>query len=372
MYNHDIACRLATWHERQQRVLPWRVAPAGQRDAYAVWASEIMAQQTRLDTVVDYYIRWMARFPTLADLAAADQQEVLKLWEGLGYYARARNFHRAAQIVMERHAGEVPQTRAELLALPGVGEYTVGAILSLAFGHPQPLLDGNVKRVLSRLGDIDRPIDERATLATLWQMARAVVEAAPDGLAGVVNEALMELGATVCTPAAPRCLLCPLTTLCAAAAQGTQHLRPVTSPRRRIPHYDVAAGIIWQGQPYRSTLLIAQRPQDGMLGGLWEFPGGKLEEEDADLRACLRREIKEELGIGIEVGDLATTVRHAYTHFRITLYAYHAQYTGGDPQTLGCAGWQWVSLAELERYPFPVTDQKIIRVLYQQAQELMD
>jgi len=359
----DIARRLVQWHDQQQRALPWRTAPAGQRDPYAVWISEIMAQQTRLETVVDYYLRWMARFPTIEALAAADQQEVLKLWEGMGYYARARNLHRAAQQVVAEHNGQLPSDRTTLLKLPGIGEYTVGAILSMAFGQAEPILDGNVKRVLSRLADIDQPINETATLKLLWQLARAVVEAAPVSAAGACNEALMELGALICVPERPRCLLCPVVELCAAAANGTQGQRPVMPARKATPHYDVAAGVIWQGEPFASKLLIAQRPQSGLLGGLWEFPGGKLEPTDADLPACLRREIREELVIDIEVHELLTIVQHAYTHFRITLHAFHARYTGGEPQAVGCADWRWVELKELDAFPFPVTDQKIIQAL---------
>lgn len=358
-----VAEQLAAWHDTQQRALPWRSAPAGRRDPYAVWVSEIMAQQTRVETVADYYLRWMVRFPTVQALAAADQQEVLKLWEGLGYYARARNLHRAAQQVMAEQGGAIPNRRAALLRLPGIGAYTVGAILSLAFNQPEPVLDGNVKRVLSRLADIDRPIEAAATLAELWGLARQLVEAAPPEAAGAVNEAIMELGALVCVPANPRCLLCPVAAHCLAAARGTQNARPVTAPKRTTPHYDVAAGVIWQGEVMASSLLIAQRPQTGMLGGLWEFPGGKLEPEDASLEACLRREIQEELAIEIAVGERVTTVRHAYTHFRITLHAFHARHVRGDPQALGCADWRWVTLDDLDRYPFPVTDQKVITAL---------
>ena len=358
-----IAEQLAAWHDQQQRSLPWRSAPAGQRDPYQVWISEIMAQQTRIETVIDYFVRWMQRFPTIAALAAADQQDVLKQWEGLGYYARARNLHRAAQIVAAEHDGVLPTDRATLRQLPGIGDYTVGAILSLAYNQPEPILDGNVKRVLSRVADIDQPIDQPARLRLLWQLAREVVEAAPPNGAGTVNEALMELGALICVPANPRCLLCPIADHCVARARGTQNERPVTSPKRQTPHYDVAAGVIWQGEIGTSSLLIAQRPQEGMLGGLWEFPGGKLEPDDADLQACLRREIREELGIDITVEALVATVQHAYTHFRITLYAFHARHVGGEPQALGCADWRWVTLDELDAYPFPVTDRKIIAAL---------
>lgn len=326
-----------------------------------------MAQQTRIETVIDYFNRWMARFSTLEALAAANQQDVLKLWEGLGYYARARNLHKAAQIVVDEYGGSLPRSRAEILKLPGIGEYTAGAILSMAFGQPEPILDGNVKRVLSRVWDIDQPISETETINRLWALAREIAEAASVGEAGVVNEGLMELGATICVPQNPRCLLCPLNDLCLAAARGVQNQRPVIPPKKQTPHYDVAAGVIWRGDPFHSDLLIAQRPQDGLLGGLWEFPGGKREVADADLPACLRREIAEELGILVEVGAPVTVVKHAYTHFRITLHAFHARLIEGDPQAIGCADWRWVTLKTLDDFPFPVTDQKIIAALREQA-----
>jgi A/G-specific adenine glycosylase len=365
-----IARRLIDWHSRAQRPLPWRDRPAGQRDPYAVWVSETMLQQTRVETAIAFYERWMARFPTVQALAAADQQEVLKLWEGLGYYARARNLHRAAQEVAAR-GGQMPDRRADLLKLPGIGRYTAGAILSLAFGQAEPAVDGNAARVLSRLADLDQPIDQPATVRQLWDLARALIEAAPTDAAGMVNEGIMELGATLCVPATPRCARCPLVDLCLAARRGVQSARPVTSPRRRTPHYDVTAGVIWQGEPYLSRLLIAQRPQTAMLGGLWEFPGGKRQAEDEDLAACLRREIAEELGITIAVGEPIATVRHAYTHFRITLHAFHARHIAGEPQAIGCVDWRWVNLDELDAFPFPVTDQKIIAALHSQTKQLL-
>jgi A/G-specific adenine glycosylase len=359
----EISRRLVIWHGEHQRVLPWRDAPAGQRDPYSVWVSEIMLQQTRVETVAAYYRRWMARLPSLEALAATDLQEVLKLWEGLGYYARARNLHRAARQVASNHAGKLPADRRALLALPGIGEYTAGAILSLAFNQPEPILDGNVKRVLSRLADIDQPINQPATLAQLWRLAREMVEAAPVDSAGVCNEALMELGATICTPENPRCLICPLVDLCAAARHGTQHERPVTPPRKSTPHVDVAAGVIWQGEAFHSPLLVSQRPAHKMLGGLWEFPGGKLEPSDANLPTCLQREIAEELGIEIAVGEQFIVLHHAFTHFRMTMHVFHARHTGGEPQAIGCADWRWLSLDQLDALPFPVTDQKIIAAL---------
>lgn len=366
MKKRELALALIAWHEAHQRDLPWRSQPAGQREPYAVWVSEIMAQQTRIETVVDYFNRWMAQFPSIKALAAADQQDVLKAWEGLGYYSRARNLHKAAQLVVAEHDGQLPRERKALLALPGIGEYTVGAILSTAFGQAEPILDGNVKRVISRLFDIDKPINEADTLKTLWGKATELVQAAPEESAGVFNEGLMELGASLCTPRNPRCLICPVNQFCTATANGTQHERPVMPVRKRTPHFDVAAGVIWRGEPFESQLLIAQRPQDGMLGGLWEFPGGKLDPEDVDLAGCLQREIKEELNGEIEVWEKITTVKHAYTHFRITLHAFHARYVSGELQTIGCDDFRWIDFTELAAFPFPVTDRKIIEALEQE------
>lgn len=361
----QISARLVAWHTHHQRLLPWRETRAGARDPYAVWISEIMLQQTRVETVISYFNDWMARFPNVETLAAADLQTVLKAWEGLGYYARARNVHKAAQQIVAHHGGQLPADRHALLALPGIGEYTVGAILSIAFNQPEAILDGNVKRVLARLFDVDQPINESTTLRRLWELARNVVESAPAGRAGDCNEGLMELGATICTPQNPRCLICPLLDMCAAARIGIQEERPIMPRRKSTPHYDVAAGVIWAGEPFRSKLLVAQRPSEGMLGGLWEFPGGKLESHDANLSACLRREIAEELAIEIEVGDLFMTVRHAYTHFRITLHTFHARHVAGEPQALGCQAWRWIELAELSEFPLPVTDQKIAAALHE-------
>jgi A/G-specific adenine glycosylase len=359
----ELARLLVAWHHQHQRLLPWRDKAAGERSPYAVWISEIMAQQTRLETVVDYFVRWMERYPTVEALAAADQQDVLKQWEGLGYYARARNLHKAAGIVVEQHDGLLPDDRKALLALPGIGEYTVGAILSLAFNQPEPILDGNVKRVLSRLADVETPINDSATLKRLWSLAQELVESTEVGTAGSCNEAMMELGATLCTPTSPRCLICPLSSHCLALQNGTYLERPVKSPRKKTPHYDVAAGVIWQTQPYQSPLLIAQRLQDGMLGGLWEFPGGKLEPDDDDLPACLRREIDEELAMDIEVGEHVTSVDHAFTHFRITLHAYHARHVARRPQAIDCADWRWVDLDGLDEFPFGVADRRVILAL---------
>lgn len=359
----SIADILLSWWDAGHANLPWR----SYRDPYRIWVAEIMLQQTQIATVIPYYERWMVRFPTVADLASASLDEVLKLWEGLGYYSRARNLHAAAQAVVQKRNGRIPDTAAGLMTLKGIGRYTAGAIASIAYNEPVPVLDGNVIRVLSRLTDYAVDVTTATAKKHLWQLATEMVSPSRPG---DYNQALMELGQQVCLPAKPACILCPLSTLCQARQHGTQLERPVKPFRKKTPHYDVAAGIIWQNtlQHGSARFLIAQRPLDGLLGGLWEFPGGKQEPGEA-LPQTLQREIQEELGIEIEVGHFLTSIKHAYTHFRITLHAFHARHVSGQPQHFGVADHAWVTLPELENYAFAVTDRKIIAALQEERDE---
>lgn len=346
---HDV---LIAWFEAHGEDLPWR----RRRDPYAVWLSEVMLQQTQVATVITYYERFVARFPTVEALAAAPLDEVLKLWEGLGYYSRARNLHRAAQMIVAEFGGRFPHTLSDLARLPGVGRYTAGAIASLAFGLDVPVLDGNVMRVLARLYNVQADITLPQTRRDLWALAERLL---PAGRAARWNEGLMELGRRICTPRRPRCALCPLRDQCEAHRLGIQEQRPLRSPRRQTPHYDVAAAVIRRED---GRILITQRPPNGLLGGLWEFPGGKRR-ADETLQDCLRREIREELGMEIAVGAPIAVVKHAYTHFRITLHAFACHPLRGEPQALGVADWAWVSLDELDAYAFPAADRRIIAAL---------
>jgi A/G-specific adenine glycosylase len=343
---------LLEWYDCHRRELPWR----DELDPYRVWISEVMLQQTQVTTVAPYYERFLARFPTLADLAAAPLDDVLKAWEGLGYYARARNLHAAARQVMAEHNGRLPGSYAALRRLPGFGDYTAGAVASIAFEERVPAVDGNVKRVLARLFAVTEDVTRGATARRLRAIAAALV---PRDRPGDFNQALMELGATLCVPAAPRCLLCPVREECQAQAQGIQDALPVKARRPERPHYDVTAAVVRAAD---GRLLIAQRKPDAMLGGLWEFPGGKCD-PDETLPDCLRREICEELGLEIEVGRYLTTLEHGYTHFRITLHVFACRPLAGEPQALDCADWRWVRLDELDQFAFPATDRKIIEML---------
>lgn len=347
----QIQHRLLAWSHAHCRDLPWR----GERDPYRIWVSEVMLQQTQVETVIPYYHRFLSRFPTLRSLAEADLDEVLKVWEGLGYYARARNLHRAARRVMENHGGQLPADRGVLLALPGIGPYTVGAILSLAFGQDAAVLDGNVRRVLSRLFAVDGDPRSAATRRQLWKLAEVLL---PPGQAGPFNEALMDLGATICTARDPRCLECPLSEGCQGYQRGDAERYPLRVQRRPLPHHDIAAGIIWRGD----QLLISKRHTDDLLGGLWELPGGRLEDGET-LEECLVREVREELGIEIAVGNLMMSIRHAYTHFCVTLHVFQCHYLSGEPQALDCADWRWVRPEELDDFAFPTADRRILAAL---------
>ena len=352
---------LIAWFEAEKEDLPWRNTD----DPYAIWISEIMLQQTQVATVTPYYHRFLERFPTVEALATAPQSDVLKAWEGLGYYSRARNLHRAAQIVAAEHNGEFPQTVSGLQELPGIGRYTAGAVASFAFDLDAPILDGNVIRVLTRLLDIDDDVTQSATRRRLWEITEELL---PEGRGPAWNEGLMELGRLICTSRTPTCDQCPVAHHCLAFERGVQAERPVKTPKAPTPHYDVTAAVIRRDD---GKLLISQRPEDKMLGGLWEFPGGKRAPGES-LPECLRREILEELGIEIAVGPQITTVKHAYTHMQITLYAFDCRLVVGKPEAIGVADFAWITQGELEQYAFPVTDQKIIAALDGGGQLSMD
>jgi A/G-specific adenine glycosylase len=338
------------WYQRKGRQLPWRGIPS----PYATLVSEIMLQQTRVDTVIPYFERWMGKYPTVAALASASEQEVLSLWEGLGYYSRARNLHHAAQLIVKDHQGEIPDDVDTLGKLPGIGRYTAGAIASMAFGKDVPALDANIRRVLARAFNVDEPVESRAGKERLWQLAQSHL---PRGRAGDFNQALMDLGAMICLPKNPLCADCPLADLCQAKALGLQEQRPVLKKKGPIPHYQVVAAVISRDGKY----LLARRPSKGLLGGMWEFPGGKVEAGEKN-EAGLRREIQEELGVDVEVGQCIGSYKHAYTHYRISLSAFSCTITSkAEPRALEAAEIRWVEPSELGSYPMGKVDRLISR-----------
>ncbi|MGD1944333.1 MAG: A/G-specific adenine glycosylase [Leptolyngbyaceae cyanobacterium] len=350
MPNNSVASlqqALLAWYAQQGRDLPWRQT----RDPYAIWISEIMLQQTQVKTVLPYYDRWLRQFPTVTALARADQQTVLKAWEGLGYYARARNLHRAAQAIVANHDGQFPPTFDAAIALPGIGRTTAGGILSAAFNQPVAILDGNVKRVLARLIALRTPPSK--ALDKLWLLSERLL---PTDNPRDFNQALMDLGATLCTRHRPACLLCPWQSACAAYNQNVQLEIPMTEARAPLPHKQIGVGVVWNEQ---GQILIDRRLQEGLLGGLWEFPGGKIEPGET-VEDCIRRELQEELAIEVEVGDRLMTINHTYTHFKVTLNVFHCRHTAGEPQPIECDEVRWVEVSELEEFPFPKANSQII------------
>ena len=347
-FRHD----LLAWFQPHLRAMPWRQTD----DPYRIWLSETMLQQTRVDQARPYYERFTAAFPTVEALAEAHLDDVLRLWEGLGYYARARRLHQAAQVVAEEHGGVVPSGYDAFRDLPGVGPYTAAAVLSIAFDAPHGVLDGNVIRVLSRVFLVEDEVDRAPTKRRLQTLSDRLVD--PER-PGDWNQALMELGATVCTPTSPRCPACPLRTVCAARADGRQEELPRKKPRKKVPHHEIAVGVVYDEA---GRVLVQRRPEDAMLGGLWEFPGGK-QEADEDLAATCRRELREELGIEVDVEGKLLQLRHAYSHFTIRMHAFRCRLVEGTPSPAEGQPLAWVAVHDLGDYAFPRANRRLIEHL---------
>jgi A/G-specific adenine glycosylase len=369
----EVSRRVVAHFRSVRRDLPWRRS----RDPYAIWVSEIMLQQTRVAAVVPYYERWMARFPTVTALAEAPLDDVLAAWAGLGYYSRARNLHRGAREIVARHGGALPASAAALRALPGIGPYTAGAIASIAFALPEPLVDGNVARVLARLYAIDLDIKSSAASRTLWRLAAELV---PGDAPGDFNQGLMELGATVCTPLGPACLLCPLAGLCRARAQGREHELPRMPARKRpheLPLIDATA--LWIER--RGELLLARRTPDGLYGGLWELPQTHAPPAPAPaaipgsagpatLDPALRDALAGLLDLRIDLHGSAPVAEHCQTltHRRLRIRVFAATPADGARARLGKSSAErydrlsWQPLAALAERGLSAATQAIIRM----------
>jgi len=345
---------LLEWFDKEFRDLPWRQT----RDPYLIWISEIMLQQTQVVTVIPYFQRFITRFPTIHDLAAADVSQVLKSWEGLGYYARARNLHQAARVIVREHAGQFPSTFAEVKGLPGIGNYTAAAILSIVWGIAIPAIDGNVIRILSRLFAIEEDYKSKEALELYRQKAEQLLN---EQRPGDHNQAMMELGAVLCSPRKPKCSICPVVKFCQANLRGNPAAFPVKNIKKIRPHHPIAVGIVWKN----GTVLIDRRPEKGLLGGLWEFPGGKVQPNESIEQAVVR-EIKEELDIEVRVISHFMTLDHAYTHFSITLYVYLCEFVSGTPRAVHCTEWRWVLPEALPCYAFPRANGRIVEKLLQE------
>jgi len=347
-----LARRLLDWYDRERRPLPWRETA----DPYRIWVSEIMLQQTRVDTVIPYYRRFLEAFPTVRDLATAPLQDVLKVWENLGYYSRARNLHTAAGMVVLNFSGRIPDTPEHLKTLPGIGDYVAGAILSIAYGHAVPAVDGNVRRIVARLFAFAAPIDQPQTMGRLREAAAILV---PRRRPGDFNQALMDLGATICRAKDAHCTRCPVSRHCRTRAEGLQTTIPQTTKRQPVPRREEAAAIIHNRD---GRLLMIQRPAKGLLGALWTFPGGFLQESGNEEEE-LREIIQYELGLRVRVGGRLATVQHAYTHFRTTIHAYDCRLIRETTASVTGPNRRWVPLAELPALPLAKVDRMIARMV---------
>ncbi|MDK2982266.1 MAG: A/G-specific adenine glycosylase [Chloroflexota bacterium] len=351
MNTESITRDLLAWYDRSARDLPWRAS----HDPYRVWISEVMLQQTRVDTVIPYYRAWLETFPDVQALAAADERRVMQLWEGLGYYSRARNLLKTARGLVAERGGQFPDTVAELKKLPGVGDYIAGALASIAFGLDEVALDGNGLRVLARLSAFDQPVNAPAGKKAIRALMQSML---PTGRAGDFNQAIMDLGATICVPRSPLCADCPLQPHCQAYQENLQDELPRKVKKKPVPEYPVVAAVIRRGE----HVLVDKRRADGLLGGLWEFPGGKVEPGET-LEEALVREIREELGVAVSVGAALGTYRHAYTHFKVVVTAFETHILSGEPAALESDELQWVLPAELDQYPMGKVDRLIAHSL---------
>lgn len=324
-------------------------------DPYRIWVSEIMLQQTRVETVLPYYRRFVAAIPTIEALAGSSPDEVMRLWEGLGYYSRARNLRRAAKEVVRRHGGRLPEDPQELAALPGIGRSTAGAIAAIAFRKDAPILDANAKRAIARIFAVTGDLSRQPAARRLWAISRALI--AP-GTGRETALALMDLGATVCTPRGPRCAACPLRSRCEGFRAGLQESIPARGKRKTLPHHDLVAAWVEDG---KGRILVGRRPARGLLGGLWELPGGRRRPGESREEA-LRRELREGWGMSAAVGPLLVSVPHAFSHFRITLRVYRCRPDGGRPPVTGRKG-RWAGTEDLAALAFPRFLRKAIGVI---------
>ncbi|MGZ9147603.1 MAG: A/G-specific adenine glycosylase [Candidatus Deferrimicrobiaceae bacterium] len=342
--------RLLAWFGRSAREMDWRNTD----DPYRIWVSEVMLQQTRVETVIPYYRRFLSAFPTVRALAGAPRDRVMKLWEGLGYYSRVRNLHRAAELVARENGGRVPEDPEALAALPGIGRSTAGAIAAIAFRKDTPILDANAKRVIARLFAVSEPLSRSSVERRLWELSRGLIE---PGKGRETALALMDLGAMICTPRRPDCPACPLRPRCEGRSKGLQETIPAKTAKKDLPRHDVVVAWIADG---KGRVLVGRRPERGLLGGLWELPGGRRRPKETREEA-LRRELRQGWGMGVEIGERIASMPHGYSHFRITLHAYRCRRAGKGPRTE--REWRWARPKDLTVLAFPRAYRKMIEAV---------
>jgi len=341
----DFTRRLLAWYDGRSLALPWRNC----NDPYKIYLSEVMLQQTQVKTVLPYYKKWINKYPTVQSVANAAQEQILKQWEGLGYYARARNFHKSCQIIVLKFGGDIPAFPEKFAKLPGVGPYISAAVMSIAFQYPVPAVDTNAIRVSTRLKMVGPPSPANSKAIHRYLSNNIAIKRPGD-----FNQAIMDLGREICKSDNPKCTACPVSKFCNALVNNFVDKYPVKTKPNKKPHYNIAVGIVWN----KGKILISKRRERGLLGGLWEFPGGKIEAGEG-AENCIIREIKEELGVHVKPATFLKQIKHAYTHFSITMDAYNCAFLHGCPQPLGCDDWRWIRPDQIKTLPFPKANHKL-------------
>ena len=338
---------LISWYKKSNYKFPWRMTS----DPYKIWISEIMLQQTQVSVAKNYYNNWIKELPTVDDVAKANIDNILKLWEGLGYYRRAHNIYETAQMIVKKYNSKLPSKYDELINLKGIGDYTASAILSIAFNKKYPAIDGNLKRVIARLENFNNNQVKK-------NIKKIISSFMNDLNAGEINQALMDLGREVCTPNQPKCQLCPLISYCKAFKTEQISKYPEKNKTQSKPVFDVIVGMIYKN----NNFLISKRKKDGFLGGLWELPGGKKKSKETQLD-CLQREIKEELDIRVDVGEKIGKIKHHYSHFSINLIGYKCQYKKGKEKPLMSEKIKWIKMNNIDHFAFPKSTIKLFSLL---------
>ncbi len=339
---------LIDWYVKQKISLPWRDLNP---NLYRTWISEIMLQQSQVKTVIPYFNSWFKKFPDITSLANATIDEVLKSWEGLGYYRRAHYIHKASKLIIKKHNGKIPDTYVELIKVPGIGDYTASAILGIGHNLPFFAVDGNFIRVFSRVFKIKGSKSKLTKQIKKNLSQRAIIDFAS------FNQAVMDLGRTICRPI-PACSLCPISIECLAHKHLQTDKYPQKSIKKNKPNYNVVVGIIYK----KDNFIITQRKNEGLLGGLWELPGGKIKKGETRENALIR-EIREELNITIDIKKKLPEIRHEYSHFKVKIYPYICSYNGGKVALVGPVAWGWMNMNEVKTKSFPKATHKVFNLM---------
>ena len=339
-----ISNNLCKWYNENHFSLPWRK----NNNPYNIWISEIMLQQTQVNTVIPYYQQWIKTFKTIERVANANIEKILKHWEGLGYYKRAHNIHSTARTIIKNYNSIIPSNYSQLLQLKGIGDYTACAILSIAYNQKYPAIDGNLKRVISRLSGI---ANFKIVIPT---SKKYVLNLMNYNNPALINQSLMDLGRKICLPNNPKCVICPISKNCMAYTKNKLSFYSFKKTQKTKPTYNVSVGIIWK----ENKILISKRKKEGLLGGLWELPGGKEQSSERSI-PCLYREIDEELGIKVKALDQIGTIKHHYSHFSINLTGYHCSYQSGNAQAKSSEEIKWIKPYKITQFPFPKSTIKL-------------